>query len=346
MLWERAFAGLYGSEGPYKVSILLQDQEYIDVQGFSVIHKIVLGLNTKDLRAELEISTAYLDAGDFRNRTPLCWASMRNDAEAVQTLLDFGASPNIKDDLGHTCLDWLQGSEVCRLLLEANVDVSSRNRAHGRSALHLFCGRGNPTPKDSSEDAEVIDLLIDAGIDVNGRDWHEETPLHRAIFTGRSENAKKLLARGADPNITNAHARFNAMHSAVAYDCFAIIPALLASGVDYTAVSNSGQTIAHHAARSASTRTVQVLTDAKLVGLNLDLRDRLGSTATDEITKRESLQETELGIHEAFETFAGSIAAYQVGARQDSVVEEVNTVDSETHSTISQIFRLPGSFPE
>lgn len=262
----------------------------------------------------------------------------------MRSLLEYGANPNIKDDLGHISLDCVQSSEVCRMLLDASVDILSRNLTHSRSALHRFCARAHST-QIASSDIEVVDLLIEAGTDINVGDSDEETSLHRAISVGRIDLAKHLLDLGANPNTTNTSSRYNAMHIAVGYDRCAIIPVLLAKGADYTAIARSGRNIAHYAAISAGTQTVQLLAQANLVDLDFDLPDHVGKTPADHIAERVVLQESEEGIHEAFEAFVMSVPKGRIDLHRDSTVEltDLGNVEAQVR-TLSDI-RLPGAFP-
>lgn len=92
-LVDASFAGRFGSEGISIVGHMLQNTDYVEIRGLTTLHKIVLGIVQKDLRMELEISTASLNIGDARKRTPLAWAVIRDDLDAVVNLLAFGANP-------------------------------------------------------------------------------------------------------------------------------------------------------------------------------------------------------------------------------------------------------------
>ena len=345
-LWDRAFVGHFGPEGPCKVSIILQNDDYIDSRKFTILHKIVLGIVIKDLHAELEESTALINLRDAKNRTPLCWATARNDVQTVRTLLDFGADANVKDIDGHTALHFVQSSEVGRLLLKAGADVACRNTINGRSALHYFCLQWVTTILQNSSDVTVIDLLINAGIDVNVRDWDGETPLFRAVFADLTDLAQRLLEHGADPNIASYSLWVNAMHMGVRFDRHTIIPFLLQGGADCKACTKHGRNIAHLAARYAGTRTVQVLTESTLVDLDLDICDEDGKTPTDYITERVAMQDSEVGIHEAFQAFVRSIEANSKGIRRANQIPETSDlVNYKTQSEIMKDLRLPGAFP-
>lgn len=79
LLWQYSLAGNVGSEGISVVGSMLRDTSHVHTQGFSTLHRIILGIVSKDLESELETSTAEINAGDSKNRTPLYWATIRSD---------------------------------------------------------------------------------------------------------------------------------------------------------------------------------------------------------------------------------------------------------------------------
>jgi ankyrin repeat protein len=52
-------------------------------------------------------------------------------------------------------------------------------------------------------DIETIKQRLEAGTDVNVKDPHGGTPLHRAAMNGHKEIAELLIAKGADVNAKN-----------------------------------------------------------------------------------------------------------------------------------------------
>ena len=299
ILWMGAFAGRYGYEGISIVESVLKDIDYMERCGFTTLHKIVLGIIQGDLRSELENSTISINRGDARKRTPLCWAVIRDNFDAVQTLLAFEADPNKTDDLGQSPLHFSRSPRVCRALLDAGVEVALRNSYYQRSALHCICyGYGAP---------EVVDLLIGASIPVDVRDMYDKTPLLYAVYWHRTAVAKRLIGCGADINATDALSQKNVIHFAVTYDHHEIIPLLLVKGAHYASIDSEGRNIAHMAAASASTKTVEVLEKANLAGLDIFSRDRNGDSPADIIARREIFGDSELGVYVAFEAFMRSI---------------------------------------
>ena len=338
VLWEGSVAENFRSKGPF--GTMLNDSDYVQTRGFSTLHKILLGITCKDLESELGLSTAEINVGDSKNMTPLVWATIRNDLQAVKILLAFGAKPNIVDKWGRTPLHFARSIDICKMLLDAGASIHRRSNQYGRSALHhLFHNHRISTFK--SELLGVVELLIDAGVDVDVRDSDGETPLLNAIYYGFTSDARRLLELGANPNVFNKSSHESAIHFAVAFDRHELIPLLLEHGADYTAVNIKGRNIAHMAAWSASTKTISVLADSHLVNLDMSLRCKEGKIPTDYLSERSVLTESEQGLHAEFERFRKSIPSS--GVESAGGVPKANTIHELSDECDS--LHLPGAYP-
>jgi serine/threonine protein kinase len=106
-------------------------------------------------------------------------AILTNNTQAVSTLLDNGADPNIHQF----------------------TNSSKKSKLKHSSTLHqaIYASR-NP---------EIVKLLLDKGANPNLGDMHHNTPLHILIQRGNHEHQhnyqlmKLLIDRGANPNLTN-----------------------------------------------------------------------------------------------------------------------------------------------
>ena len=338
ILWEHSFAGNFGSEGISIVGSMLKDTGHAQTQGFSTLHKIILGIVSKDLESELETSTTEINIGDSKNRTPLYWAAIRSDSQAVKTLLTFGANPNVVDRWGHTPLDFARNIDICKMLLDAGVNTHACNGDYGRSVLHQLFKNHTDGSSSESDTVDMIDLLVDAGIDVDVRDSDGETPLLNAIFSGRASHARRLIELGANFNASNFSSRDSAIHFAVAFDRHETISLLLERGADYTALNADGHNIAHVAARSAGTETISVLAKSKLVKLDVSVRCKHGKTPAEYLSERSIMAESEQGLHAEFEKFMSSIPMSEVD-QNDGILGADEGSDS--YGTC----HFPGAYP-
>ena len=123
---------------------------------------------------------------------PVADAAMRQDADAVRTLIAGEADPDAAHGDGMTGLHWAAHNgdvEVLRLLLAAGADVGARTRLGDHTPLHVASRSAQP--------AAVRELLA-AGADANAVATTGATPLHFAASSGSAGAVAALLDHGAD----------------------------------------------------------------------------------------------------------------------------------------------------
>jgi len=134
------------------------------------------------LRANPKIAQAKGLGGS----TPLMYASLYGNANAVRLLIARGADPNDRNDAGATALLWaVDDPERTRLLLEAGADANALSE-DGRSPLQLAAARFGS--------GDVVKLLLDRGATLEG-----QAVVTRAAAAGDAEVMRLLLGRGAEP---------------------------------------------------------------------------------------------------------------------------------------------------
>ncbi|KAI4202608.1 MAG: hypothetical protein LQ348_001487 [Seirophora lacunosa] len=330
---ERAFAGQLDHD---LVKNMFEGTTFVESRQFTILHKIVLGLIDRDLKGEVELSTAAINDTDAQGRTPLCWATIRDDHSSVETLLAYGAGPNIADHTGSSCLHFARSPHVCQALLNKHADVHARNRMYSRTALHSFCKRDGTV--------EMIDHLVEAGLEVDARDADGETPLMNAIFRGFTAATEKLVDLGADLNACNTSSHESSIHFAVEFDRYDMLPLLLKKGVDYTARNIRGRTIAHMAARVASARTIEVLSCLDLIDLDLSLKDTDGNTAADYLSSRKIVTDMDVGVRKAFTKLQQTCRNSK--AFRGPHLRDIYDIEAQKDLEKQKPCQLPGAFPE
>jgi ankyrin repeat protein len=154
-------------------------------------------------RGDLETAKALLDKGtradaSFRDdqRKPLLIAAGNGDRHMVVLLLEKGADPNRKNDLGDTALMAAArtgNANLIQALLAKNADVAAKDDA-GRTALSWAV---------RSDEVEAAKLLLESGADVNAADKDGRTPLTLAARRDNANVVELLRKHGAkgEPNL-------------------------------------------------------------------------------------------------------------------------------------------------
>jgi ankyrin repeat protein len=135
-----------------------------------------------------------------------------------------------------------------------------------------------------------VEELLDAGCDPNmAHPQYGNTPLSGACFTNRVEVVRRLLQRGADPNlrITYRSPVDGRVEKGVVALMFArsleAVTVLLEGGADPNIQADEGVTPLMRAVLAAPPAAVDALLAA---GANAQVRNRSGDTAADLVRKR------------------------------------------------------------
>lgn len=172
------------------------------------------------------------------------------DIQLVKLLLEYGANPNRRSDIGTTALVWAveaQSEEAVMHLLDAGANPD------------VLCGDDFPalsravrTSRGTIGVPGIVRLLLDHGADPNIRDKYGQTPLCIAVEESLKHVANDLLDAGANPNVL--------MKSGISLLCMAVsigdemdndvVSLLLESGCDPNLVDRDGYTAPYRAVRS------------------------------------------------------------------------------------------------
>lgn len=137
---------------------------------------------------------ANVNAKGWDNGSALQQASVCGQEEVVRILLDAGADVNADEGPNGNALEaaTCRGSEViCQLILDAGASLDTRS-----SALH-----------DALWHLSRLEMLLEAGVDVDRRGRYASTPLQTAVFYGLDATVQTLIAAGADVNASDGQWR-------------------------------------------------------------------------------------------------------------------------------------------
>ena len=235
-------------------------------------------------RTSPEVIAYLLDQGldiNHRNKfqnTPLMFAIRHENVPAVQFMVEHGADVRAITRSGRTMVSMAQGPKVRAYLMSLNKPVpTALTRIWWRQASLADVKRAfhqNPKVfKDrqifalaaaNTPDTQVIQFLIDKGLDVNQVDETGITP----IFSAASSNANPAILRylvehGADVNrMDEIYDTTPLMAAAYFQRNPEIFKTLLDLGANPTLKDRSGQTAIDYAERSNSREVISLLNEA------------------------------------------------------------------------------------
>jgi ankyrin repeat protein len=174
--------------------ILVNHPQQVNVHGGLYVVPLVAALaaNHYSIAQLLHEYGADVDVRGADRLTPLHSASRQGHFEIVQWLLDHGAATNVRTDDDKTPLHgavWKGHVDVVRILLKHNAPTEARD-IHGHTPLH-------DASYGLSSTANVVQLLLGHGVDVNAETKNYSTPLHLAVRRGKLEVVRLLREHGA-----------------------------------------------------------------------------------------------------------------------------------------------------
>ncbi|KAL9036228.1 MAG: hypothetical protein Q9214_006227 [Letrouitia sp. 1 TL-2023] len=303
-----------------KLRKLFDDDNSFDHMHYTVLHRIVLGLSGADLVQQLDLDNSQINKVDSHGRTPLHWAARRGDLDKTESLLKWGASPNIADHEGTTALHDAasDGTEECVVaLLKAGADVNMRS-VYGSSALHhvFFQQRAQEG---------IIDALIRYNADPNEKNNAGSSPLFYAIpisMEGQLQNIDALYKRGAGLDVRDPDGDTLVLR-AVRKNDTKMLQFLAEKGAKFDVVGPHKRNVLHYAACNGRIETIRLLEKRRIKGIDVAAKDILGLTPAEAFEKRRP--ELFIGERAPIEQERAAFDAL-VASTQDAVL----TTDTET----------------
>lgn len=253
--WKLSFQNLTVLE-PCTIGKSRDDDDYLDEStarvDYRLLHKIVLGIASLPLEKHLEYSAEEINCQDAGRKTPLHWASVRGDTNAMQILLDFGADPNSLSNAHWTPIHPASMPNIpegLEILLKHGPRINERNN-RSDTAMSIIC--------PLHDDDVCLDILHKYGADVHTTNNRRETTLHRASFRDHSRTVRWLLAHGVDINSIDATG-CTAFHQCVKNGSRRTMELLLEAGCCTGATANDGRTILHDSAAFAGVEMLSLL---------------------------------------------------------------------------------------
>lgn len=251
--------------------------------GETVLHLTLKNKGTEALEAVLSAGAnpdakvaGYADTGLIR-------AIKAEDIDQINMLLHYGANPAITDSIPAE-----DGQNAYHHAAQTTAEVMAVMLAQPDAAknIRVFC----PFAKTEADvfrialhtgNKEIVQQLIEYGVDINGRDPQKNTPMqwllqHHYARADALPLLKLLLKHGADIEKTRNDWGDTPLMSAAQADFASAVSLLLDAGANPQLKNYFDETPLHMAARHYTTASIIALVES---GAEIDAQDRHGQTA-------------------------------------------------------------------
>jgi len=226
------------------IDCLLQHDGNVDTKviegGGTLLHQAACDGDFDFLQTLLQYN-ADVNLKDDCQRTPVLYAAKEKHYDCVRLLLEHNADINVKDNNGSMLHQAAQRGELnfMRTLLGYNPDVNVRD-GKGKTPLHISAFFGH---------LGCLNFLIESKAQVNEKDGIGWTPLFYAAKRGQTKCVQSLLQNSADVNAkdlennTALHVAHEGARVQQKKDNYVeICRILISAGIDVDALNKDGKT--------------------------------------------------------------------------------------------------------
>ena len=252
MRWIQLHAAC-AQENTQNVRILLDagtDVNHASSAGHTPLH-IAASKSNINIVTLLLNQNADVDSMNSCHQTPLHIAVDKSEEPIIQKLLSHKADPALKDEVGNTSL---------------HLAVKGKDAKPGffKAGASVIISDWSPFPVSYSLcNKQLVQAIIDHGVDVNAVNKRGQTALWFACSSGLMEFVKILLDAGANTNIADKTGE-SCLHAAVHGSCRAeTIQNIIDHGAHVDAVNEDGATALLLACGLAQSEMIDVLLKAK-----------------------------------------------------------------------------------
>ncbi|KAH7236545.1 hypothetical protein BKA59DRAFT_549235 [Fusarium tricinctum] len=244
------------------------DVNTVDIRHRTALHYAILNWNPRSFEALLEAGADITITG-VDGMTPLHCAALTNSGYMVESLFSHSrqaVDQFARDNYGRVPIHLAALEGTTDLIKHFQASIETKD-PRGRTALHLATLSGH---------LETITELARCKASLNApympfRGGEEVTALVWAVIMGKTEVVQRLIEAGADVNRKD-YGR-TPLHHASYYGYADIVGVLIVHGALINPTDHSRQTPLHLAASTGQLEVIRRLIEATGIGLNIARRD-------------------------------------------------------------------------
>lgn len=187
---------------------------------------------------------------------------VQNFEMRIDVLLRYEANPNALTSSGWNLLHYIArlGRNTRDFMEILYEHASNSEPISGITPLHIA---------SANNFQSIVDVLMNAGADVNAKIQYDQMPMHLALRSNHTEILKILIKRGADVNCKDTRAQLTPLQLALSENHEDAAVILIDAGADVNDTSD-GKSLIHLALKTNSTKVLKALIAR---GVNVDCRE-------------------------------------------------------------------------
>ena len=228
--------------------------------------------NLDDIRDAIVVYGDNPNIIDSDDRSPLYYAALDDNIDAIKVLIECGADVDFKDKYGWTALFWLTEHpfmlESLVTFLKHNPNPNTHNDHLKRTPLH-WASKHTNCPA-------MARLLFEHGADCGAKDTEGLLPIHVAAANNTTHLIDLFCKNNISPNATDNQGLTPLHYVAQSYKpSRKTIDCLINHGANINALDNEGRTVLH-ISRLTNHHCAEDLFDS--CGACKSIRDNYGNT--------------------------------------------------------------------
>ena len=246
-----------------------EDIESFDANGWTPLHVATTRDNKEILKYLLSQNPKLEICGKKMNKdTPLSYAALNGQADAIEILLNSGADVHARNDSGYTPIMVAAHERHAKAVSKLLSGGANPNDAAGFSGSALLLASGSRNWR-----LPIFRALIEGGADVKPKHPSGFTPIHNVAEYGQEDEMAYLIEQGCEADSPQYNG-FTPLVIAINKSKRECVRLLLDAGADRNRMITEGFRPVHFAAKCPNWKIMQMLLEKGDVDINAQTHEK------------------------------------------------------------------------